>query len=544
MKVYTSLMKTHCVFRGYSHRSVEYQTIGAYCKFNFTIAIVLMAISSWGQKIDSLKSLLQSKDGLNSFNVLYSLAYEYIDVDDELALYYSSEAYKIAKNYGDSLGIVKAGRIKSLAQGRLGVLDSSLILSLEILPIASRNNYTEELNHILNRLGSAYVLKADYDNALEYYLQSLSIREKNGDKFDLSVILHNIGYVFFKLEDYDKALLYYTRSLNLKSEIENKYDLDNLLINLGLCYTYKKDYSKAREFIDQALSLCKNHCSKNFVMQVDFSLGLIYFGLGELERAERHFYKSYNSAREVNNERFQLDNIVYLSKVNIHQNELVLAEKYLIDAEKLADSGTPYNLELIKIYHELFSLYERLKKFDRMAMYQNKYIQLKDSIYGEELTRNLMKIEADYLERENKALIVSQAEILSLKDEVIFRQRFMNAFIGIIALLLIVLSYVLIRSNRRERATNHFLEQKVRERTVELEKSNDALVRSLEEQTIVFQKLSSEMKSFIATIKGLCSLSLTDSETAEGGQYIRKIETTSDQLLGIVNKTLSPKTTK
>ena len=155
-----------------------------------------------------------------------------------------------------------------------------------------------------------------------------------------------------------------------------------------------------------------------------------------------------------------------------------------------------------------------------------------------------MRVESEYLERENKALIVSQAKILSLNDEVIFRQRFINAFVGIIALLLVALSYVLIRSNRRKRAANIFLEQKVRERTMELEQSNDALVRSLEEQTIVFQKLSSEMKSFIATIKGLCSLSLTDSETANGGQYIRKIEATSDQLLGIVNRTLSPKTTK
>jgi C4-dicarboxylate-specific signal transduction histidine kinase len=127
---------------------------------------------------------------------------------------------------------------------------------------------------------------------------------------------------------------------------------------------------------------------------------------------------------------------------------------------------------------------------------------------------------------------------------VIFRQQVVNAFTAISALLLTILTIKQIRSNRQKRAANIFLEQKVRERTRELEQSNDTLARSLDEQTVLLQKVSSNITSAVATIKGLCSLGLSDSETSYGGQYIRNIEATSDHLLSVVSRALSPKTTK
>jgi hypothetical protein len=109
---------------------------------------------------------------------------------------------------------------------------------------------------------------------------------------------------------------------------------------------------------------------------------------------------------------------------------------------------------------------------------------------------------------------------------------------GIIALLLASLTFVLIKNNRRKRTDNLILEQKVKERTLALEQINDALLRSLEEQAVIFQKVAAEIKSSVATIKGLCSLGLMDNDSSFGSQYVRKIESTSDQLLGIISRTL------
>ena len=175
-----------------------------------------------------------------------------------------------------------------------------------------------------------------------------------------------------------------------------------------------------------------------------------------------------------------------------------------------------------------------------MAHYQNKYIQLKDSIYSEELTRNLMRVESEYLERENKAKIDAQAQILALNEEIIFSQRILNSFTGIIVVLLASITFILIRNNRQRRADNLILEQKVKERTIELERNNDALLRLLQEQAVIFQKASAEVRSAMATIKGLCAVGLADSDSSFDGQYVRKIEATSEQLLGAISRTLKP----
>ena len=492
-----------------------------------------------GQKIDSLKSLLNVKSGLDRCDILYQLAYEYADFDNQYGLKYATDALNAAKENGDSLRIVKAGRIKSLVLRRLGKMDSALILSIEILPIAKRNNFLDELNQLLTGLANVYTLKAFYDKALVCYFQALELRQMKGDKSEISITTDNIGLVYYKLEDYDKALSYYKKSLQLKNETKYKYDLDLLLINISLCYGYKNNFIEAKKFIDQAFAVCGKNCSKYLQLQARFSLGIISLGSKDFVEAETQFLKSYALAKMLNNERLQFDNIVYLSQIYIQRNELVLAEKYLSNAEKLIASGTPYNLELIKVYNGLFKLYAKSGNFEKVARYQQKYIQLKDSIFSKELTRNLMKVEVEYLERENKAKIEAQNKIMALDEEIIVRQRFLNLFIGIVAILLILLAVVLVRSNRRKRMINLLLEQKVKERTTELEINSSVLQRSLEERNLQLQKISTDIKNSLATIKGLCFLGLKDSDAPDAAQYIHKIDVTSDQLLNTLNRTFS-----
>ena len=210
--------------------------------------LVLTAQNGWCQNttIDSLESIFPGKSGEQQIDILYELAYLYGDVDNVKSLEYGNQALKSAKKLGDSLRIVKAGRIMSYIYRRIDEIDSSLIFSSEILPIARRNRYTGELKSILNGLAFVSIAKANYDKALKYLFESLELKKIDGDKFEISVALHNIGLVYYKLDDRDKALNYYQGALNLKKEIDNKYDLDILLVNIGLCYAYNKRFSEAR----------------------------------------------------------------------------------------------------------------------------------------------------------------------------------------------------------------------------------------------------------------------------------------------------------
>jgi tetratricopeptide (TPR) repeat protein len=389
---------------------------------------------------------------------------------------------------------------------------------------------------ILNGLGIGYFYKANYDKALKYYFESLELRQKDADKFEISVALNNIGLVYSTLEDFDKALLYYKQALHLRREINNNWDLETLLLNISLCYGLKNNFSEARNFAEQGLSFCGKSCNEVALSFGRHIFGLISFGQHNFSEAEAHFLESYALSKKEGEEKFNLANIYYLLRIYIHSNQLPLAEKYLKEAELLIASGIPYNDEIIEIYAQLFTLYYKSKNFEKVAFYQNKYIALKDSIYSKDLTTSLMKVEAEHLEKENKARIEFQSKILTLNEEVIFRQKIVNVSVGMVALLVIILAFVLAKGNRQKRIANRLLDEKVKQRTHQLELNQDALQRAWQERDALINMASIDIKSSIATIKGLCLLGKKDIDHPNAQQYLNKMDRASDHLSEILNR--------
>jgi nitrogen-specific signal transduction histidine kinase len=91
---------------------------------------------------------------------------------------------------------------------------------------------------------------------------------------------------------------------------------------------------------------------------------------------------------------------------------------------------------------------------------------------------------------------------------------------------------------KQKRLANFLLEQKVKERTMELETHHIQLRKSLDERNQQMKRVSAEIKSSMATIKGLCQLSLQDVSVSNAGQYIDKIERASDDLRSGIYRTL------
>jgi tetratricopeptide (TPR) repeat protein len=492
-------------------------------------------VSSQNKKMDSLRSLLPGKSIHDRADILYDLAYNSAKINNEMSLEYGSQALEIARTSGDSLRIVKAGRIKSYIYRRLNEMDSSLILSSEILPIARRNKYVVELKSILNDLAYASIAKASYDKALKYLFESLELKKIDGNKFEISVALHNIGLVYYKLNDRDKALNYYQEALDLKNEIDNKYDLDILLVNIGLCYAYNKRFLEASNYIEEGLVKCGKNCSNLLLVEAFLGYGIIFFYEKEFSKAEQQFLKSYSLSKN-GHEQFQLENTIWLSEIYIRNGQISRAEKYLNEAEAIIGKNSPFNFELIRIYAQLFKLYQKNQDFEKIALYQNKYISLKDSIFNEELTKNLMKAEVEYQEKENRARIESQNKILALNEEVMYRQKIGNASVGTIAVLVIILSVILAKNNKHKQLINKLLDERVKERTRELEMNRDALQRAWQERNALISKASSDIQSSIATLKGLCLLGAREIDHPKATEYWKQLDNTSNGLSAIMNK--------
>lgn len=496
-----------------------------------TVFSIIILFAANAQKIDSLRSLLQQKDGVEKVDVLFELANQYIRSDrDSVAVCVGMEGYRIAIGLNDSLRIVKTGRVMASALRYLGKVDSAIVIYQEILPFSQKLKDSDEYVVVLSGIGLAYNFKAEYDKALQFFFQELEQEKIRKDQEGLAITLNNIGIVYYKLKNYSKAKNLFEETIALKKKLNDKYDLDIAYINLGLCYAYLKDFTHARPNIIQGIKICGGRRKDYVIESANFALGVISFGLKEYDSAENYFLRSYAISKRTRDIRYQFDNIDYLTQIYLHQNRIMDATQYLSLAEALINAGTPYNLEVIKVYSRFIELYNKTRNYEKATFYQQKYIQLKDSIYNEELTNKLMKIEAEHLGRENKAKIESQTQILHLKEAIIDRQQLLNIFACCMTVMLALLVILLIRGNRQKRIMNRILDEKVKNRTKQFEERQEALLYAHREDKKLIKEASYRMKSAITSIKGLCTTGVHDLADPSARRYIDQVDTLSNHL--------------
>lgn len=539
-----------------------YQIFYRSLKLILLTALLWSNQGSFGQSIDSLKALLDGKSGTDKFDILFSLSIEYTSTSWYEAFEYSNQANELAYQLGDSFRIVKSCRLKAQILRRLDKLDESIKAFETALSIAERNQdrdrFLTEIKYVLNGLAITHTFLANYDKALEFHFRSLVLREREDDKFEISVTLNNIGLVYFKLRNYERAKEYFDRSLILRIESKDNYDLDRLYINLGMTSIHLKNFDVALDYISQGLKTCENNCSNDVILEGEFGLGVANFGLENIGVAKKHFEKSYEISKKIDSKRFQAENLVYLAKIAIQENDDEKAKSSLSEAEILA-GNSKYNQLLMDTYKQFSILYNQIKDFEKASTYQNKYIHLKDSLIGEDLVKNVAKIQTQFEERENIATI-------QLKEDALRRQRNLNIAIGVIAMLAALLGFVLYRSNMvmrkvnselsgakqvienqnlRLQNINRELDARVKEKTAELLKANDELDRANKSLSQVndeldnfIYKTSHDIRGPLASLKGICSVALMDVKDPLALDYLTKLDISSGRLNVILTRLL------
>ncbi len=511
------------------------------------------------KKTDSLKALLAVKSGADKFDILYELLRENLGRDINYSFEIANQAEKLALELSDSLRIVKAQFVKGVVYTRMDLVNESIIELNKAIKIADRNNYESEITKILNFLAIDYSHLGNYDKALACHFRSLQISELKQNKEDIGITYNNIGFVHFKLKDYDTAIKYYLKSLEVKKSIESTFDLDRLLINVALCYIQKNQYKEAEKFINEGLSVCKEDCDAEIKMEANFGLGVAMLNTGKQDEALDFFQTSLSIAKEIGQKRFQIESLISIADIKINKGFNMEAIQLLQEAEKIGND-TQYSHSLIGVYVRFSKVYNKLSDFQKASEYKDKYISLKDSIYSEELIKNLAKVQTNYAERENIKTIKEQDQILLLKQELIERQQAQYFFIIAITLLVLGLAAVLLIANKRQQRAsaelanakvkieeqnrllavqNRELDHRVKERTQELSKSNLLLTEVNSELDNFLYKTSHDIRGPLATLQGLCNLGLIESKDTVVTGILEKLNAQSDKMANILSRLMA-----
>ncbi len=538
---------------------IKFYKLPVYQNFRTTYRTLLLTIIGCcygllvaGQSYpDSLKLVLNISSGDQRFEILKDLFAHYVQNDFETANQYAEKAYLQAVDMGDSLLMVRAGRMRGYALEKIGRVDESIDIYTNVLGIAQRNKYDELVKFLLNNLGLSYLNRGNYDKSLEYHFQSLVVREAQGDQTEVSITLNNIGLVYYTLKNYEVALDYYQRSKEIKERIKDDYGLDHLLINIGLCYNKLQRFQDAIDIINKAFKLCGDECDESILKEGYFGLGEGYFEIRKIDLAVSAFEKSLSIARKQNDKLIIIENLNNLARINIERKEWDTAIRNLNEANTLA-AKTEYVSTLIDIYKLYSSVYDSLSDYKQSSFYRGEYIVLKDSVYSAELIKNLAKVQTNYEERENKAIIAS-------RDEVIERQKRLNFAVAVIAVLATLLLFVLYRSNIVKKRVNNALsdakatieaqnrelsklnkglEETVDIRTEELQISNTSLQRVNFELDNFIYKTSHDIRGPLASLRGMCNVAIMDVKDETAIDYLKKLEVTAERLNTILSRLL------
>ncbi len=296
--------------------------------------------------------------------------------------------------------------------------DLAIHQHLKALAIFEEINDRHHIAHSLNSIGVIFRKRNNLARAEEYYLKALRIREETGDLSGLAMSYNNMGILFMNKGDLDSALDYYYRSLKLKEELGDRRGISISYSNIADILVKQKKYDPALEYYRNSLTIVE-----------------------ELEDEERIS-----------------DNCKLLGHI------MILLEKYDEALEYLERSlqisiriGT--RIYESDCYRELSDLYKATGDYERAFLFFKKYSSLTKDIFSEESAETIARLQIMYeTEQKEKEAELYYLKNVDLRREINERKLVENQLV----------------------AQEQLLEERVRDRTFELQQSMEKLKKSVE----------------------------------------------------------------
>jgi len=398
--------------------------------------ISFVSFSQQQSKIDSLKNLLKTTiDDTTRIKTLNALAWKLKYNNPDTAIYYSKQALTLAKKAKWEKGIANSYRKLGVFNHLKGNYPLAIDHYNKALKINIQLNDKKGIAATFGNIGVVYNEQGDYPKALEYYFKALKMDEEIGDKRGAATNISNIGLVYHEQGDYPKALEYYFKALKANKEIGRKNGVAIVLSNIGNVYNWQVDYPKALEYYFKALKMDEELGNKNGTAYDLGNIGLVYYEQGDYPKALEYYFKALKIDEELGNKNGtarhisnigivyyeqgdypkaleyyfkalkmdeELDNksgiaitLSNIGKLYTEQKKYPEAERYLLQAlEVSTDIGA---LLRIKEHHQYLSeLYAKTRRYQKAYEHYKKYSIAKDTLYNEEKSKEIGKLEAGY----------------------------------------------------------------------------------------------------------------------------------------------------
>lgn len=422
----------------------------------FLILIAGIDNAIWSQKFDSKKdslSALLKADVEDTIKVMHlnELGWELMYQNPDTAIIIGNQSVELANSISEdkmaqSNPTFKKSAYRLLAKSNnyLGIFYwvkgeyvTALATYYQALKIATQINDKRSAASIYTNIANVFKDQGDYPKALEYYLKALGMLKETGAKSVEAICLGNIGNVYIAQNDYTNALLYYNEAYTINKELKNSNLMAVNLNNIGNVYNRQKTYSKALEYYYQALTLYTELENLSGMGVIYGNIGNIYDKKRDFQPALDSYIKAFDLAKKVNDQHSISKWGGCIGTVYTELKDYKKAEEYLTAALTLSIQLEV--LDLVRDHHlELSNLYAVTNRSKLAYEHHLKYTATKDSLFNDEKSKDIGKLEVKYeLENAEKERVRKLEEEMKIKERNRIRKNQLQ-YSGIVVILLII----------------------------------------------------------------------------------------------------------
>lgn len=540
------------------------------------------------QKLDSLFILLnkqqKEKKALASTYLEIGMAHENWDS----IIYWGLKARNSAQIEGNPLIEGKAAAHTINAYSYIGDIDKLLELGQASIDLIKATNDTTLVINALNNMASfGYQSKGEYAKAIDVFSQGLEWTAKRA-KFitHYTIIACNMADSYARIGDEKMAMKVRQNVLELGEKYNSSIALGYSQLDLAINYRKNEDFKKARYFlnrVEQLLPQAEWPLKHSFLLQkTDFyhvqeqydsalivanqllqtyekrgmdydifiqkdRIGRIYVGAGQYEKAlsyfaptNQYYEKEGQFLRFIEQAPYRIE--IYSHLGNFEKTNSIIKKSIEI-GQRLNDQEG-----LVEIHRQSALFFEKYN-FKEEALYHLKeYQKLKDKIFKLE-SQKMAEQMAIRFELKEKQFENQRLQAVQEKNEAQIRfDRTLIIAISTFLFLSIALGIQLYRNNQQKKRHNEELEAKVKERTMELEASNNALKEANEELEQSSEEIeqfayitSHNMKEPMRNIMSFSQLLTRKKEQldADGRDYIEFIQAGTVQMYNLIEGILA-----
>ncbi len=420
----------------------------------------------------------------------------------------------------------KSGRLYNelgAVKSTMGKYEEALDLISNAIELGESSNNKKLLIASYINYANTFARLAEYEQSVKFHLKAIRLAEEINDLGQILKEYNNLAVVYKQLQEFEKSVYYYKKSLDLAILSKNYKAIGLASTNLAVTYAENNQLEKLDTLYDNALIAFKQTNDVIGQALVYHNYGNYLLSLKNYDKAKENLLQALKLRKEAGIRPAVASTLSVLGNLELEQNKLFEAEKYLQEAEDLM-SGDEGSIDTLSdLYNYLKGLYIKKEDYQKAFGYQEKYLEVAKKKFDRDEKVNSIKLQTEYeLEKKDFAL-KTEKKIQQRRQIYIFS-------IGGFILLILILFLIVLLQRRRQVKERHSAEMVHLQQQYRLTLADSLTKAEQQERNKIAHKLHDETGGILSIAK-LNLDQLEDNVFKAGSNTEEKLKATK-KLLG------------